>query len=105
MKALFALLFGLLLAGSAMAVTEPECWAQSNTCWANCCESHGYEWDWADEGCYIPEGMSDAEMMDLCGYCDDQYYNCVAQAEGGGCCVGFVLFAAAAGVFAFKTRA
>ncbi|MCP4648251.1 MAG: hypothetical protein GY852_11065 [bacterium] len=103
MKALFALLFGLLLAGSAMAVTEPECWAQSNTCWANCCESNGFEWDWSDEGCYVPEDMSDAEMMELCGYCDDQYFNCVEGADAG-CCMGFVLFAAAVGLFAFRTR-
>jgi hypothetical protein len=104
MKALFALLFGLLLAGSAMAVSEPECWAQSNTCWANCCEANGYEWDWADEGCFIPEDMSDAEMMELCGYCDDQYVNCVAQSEGGGCCVAFVVLLAVVGATFYYKR-
>jgi hypothetical protein len=98
MKALFALIFGLLLIGSVAAVTEPECWAQSNTCWANCCESNGFEWDWGDEGCYIPEDMTDAEMMELCGYCDDQYYNCIAQIEGGGgCCMAFAVLLAVVG--------
>lgn len=117
----FALM--VLLGGIAFAQTAEEYCsaekAEGENCYMNCCTSLGYSWEGA--GCGVPDSEQ-AYVTQQCGYCTDTYMQCVEyyQSQGSsggatgydsgystsssssGCCAGFALLAAVAGLFSLR---
>lgn len=114
----------VLLGSIAFAQTAEEYCASARTqgidCYMSCCQSLGYSW--AGDGCTVPEAER-SSVASSCGYCTDAYVRCVDTYSGpgssgsgstgdnsgfstssssSGCCAGFALLAAAAGLFSLR---
>jgi hypothetical protein len=112
-----ALLSMALLAGTSFAQGAEEycagARADGEECYRSCCEMLGYPWE--QGGCAVPDAQVD-QVDSECGYCTDQYVECMYEYENGappyspgyypdsgngGCCSGFIILSAL-GIAAFR---
>lgn len=125
MSRMLVLALMVLVSGIGFAQTAEEYCsaekAEGESCYQQCCASLGYTW--SGGGCNVAD--ADIPYLDQqCGYCTETFIQCRDYYEGvlssgggpsvydagypsgptsaGGCCAGFALLAAFAGLFSLR---